>query len=89
MQNAGQHCYYAGMPAITLRNVPPQLHDEMRVRAALTRRSLQEYVMGLMEADAELPPVDEVLDRVEARLRRTRTRLPASEILAALDEDRE
>lgn len=77
------------MPAITLRNVPANLHEEIRIRAARSGRSLQEYVLGLLEAEAQLPPIEDVLDRVEMRLRRTGTRLPTSETLAALDEGRE
>jgi antitoxin FitA len=77
------------MVAITVRNVPLELHEEMATRAARARRSLQEYILGLMEADAEFPPLDEVLDQIERRVLQSGSRLPVAAILAGLDEDRD
>ncbi len=73
---------------ITVRNVPEAVRDELAARAALARKSMQEYLRGELERLASRPSIDRWLERVCERQNTTGTRLPASEILRHLDAGR-
>lgn len=55
------------MPSIQIKDVPADTHAVLRQRAAQSRRSLQEYLLGKLIADAEMPTVDELLARAGGR----------------------
>ena len=74
--------------AITIRNVPDEVRDELAARAARTGRSLQEYLLRQLADLASRPSIDDVIARARARTRATGTRLDPHEILAARDADR-
>jgi len=76
------------MAAITVRNVPDQVRDELAARAARSGRSLQEYLLNQLVEMASQPSLDEVISRARARVATTRTRLSTVDILAARDADR-
>jgi plasmid stability protein len=76
------------MVAITIRDIPDDVRDELAVRAARTGKSLQEYLRGMLIDTASKPTVDEVLRRARARVETTGSRLDAATILAAKDADR-
>ena len=76
------------MPAITIRDVPTDVRDELAARAARSGRSLQEYLRGMLIDTAARPTVDDVLVRARARVAATGTRVDAAEILAARDAAR-
>lgn len=76
------------MPAITIRNVPAEVRDELAARAARSGRSLQEYLAAELAALAARPTVEEVLARVEARIAGSDSRFTTADILAARDADR-
>jgi antitoxin FitA len=76
------------MAAITVRNVPDEVRDELAARAARSGRSLQEYLLNQFVEMASRPSLDEVIARARARVAATRTRLNASDIVAARDADR-
>jgi plasmid stability protein len=76
------------MAAITVRNVPDQVRDELAARAARSGRSLQEYLLNQFVEMASQPSLDEVISRARARVAATRTRLSSVDILAARDADR-
>jgi plasmid stability protein len=76
------------MAAITVRNVPDQVRDELAARAARSGRSLQEYVLNQLIEMASQPTLDEVISRARARVATTRTQLNPADILAARDADR-
>lgn len=81
------------MTAITIRDVPPDVRDELAARAARAARSgrsLQEYLRAMLIDTASRPSVDDVLARARARARvaAAGTRVDAAEILAARDADR-
>jgi antitoxin FitA len=76
------------MAAITVRNVPDQVRDELAARAARSGRSLQVYLLNQFVEMASQPSLDEVISRARARVAATRTRLSSVDILAARDEDR-
>ncbi len=76
------------MAAITVRNVPEPVRDELAARAARSGRSLQEYLLNQLVEMASQPTLDEVVSTARARVAATRTRLSPADILAARDADR-
>jgi antitoxin FitA len=74
--------------AITVRDVPDEVRDELAARAARAGKSLQEYLRGMLIETAARPPVDDVIARARARVAATGVRVEASSILAARDADR-
>lgn len=74
--------------AITVRNVPDDVRDELAARAAQSGRSLQEYLLTHLVEVASQPTVDAVIRRARERSQVTGTRLDVAAILADRDEDR-
>ena len=52
---------------IQIRNVPVQLHRKLKARAALAGMSLSEYLLAEIQRFAELPTLEEMLQRIESR----------------------
>ena len=76
------------MVAVTIRNVPEQVRDELAARAAREGQSLQEYLRSLLVNTAGSPTVGEVLARARARVAATGVRLDPAATVAAKDADR-
>lgn len=76
------------MVAVTIRNVPEDVRDELAARAARSGRSLQEYLVGKLVELASRPDLDSVLDSARARVRAAGTSVPVADILAARDAGR-
>lgn len=74
--------------AITVRDVPDDVRDELAARAARAGKSLQEYLRGMLVDSAARPPVDDVIARARGRVAATGARVDAGSILAARDADR-
>jgi len=74
--------------AITVRDVPNEVHDELAGRAGRAGKSLQEYLRGMLIDTASRHPVDEVIARARARVAATGVRVDAASILRARDADR-
>jgi plasmid stability protein len=74
--------------AITVRDVPDEVRDELAARAARAGKSLQEYLRGMLVDSAARPPVEDVIARARARIQATGVRADAESILAARDADR-
>jgi plasmid stability protein len=74
--------------AITVRNVPDEVRDELAARAARAGKSLQEYLRGMLIDTASRPSLEDVIARARARVAATGARISADEILAARDADR-
>jgi antitoxin FitA len=74
--------------AVTVRDVPEPVRDELAARAARAGKSLQEYLRGLLVDTAARPPVDDVIARARARVATTAVRVATESILAARDVDR-
>lgn len=55
------------MPSVQVKDVPEDVHGVLRRRAAAAGKSLQEYLLGRLIEEAELPTVDEVLARAGGR----------------------
>jgi antitoxin FitA len=76
------------MVAVTVRDVPDDIRDELASRAARAGKSLQEYLRGVLIAAAEKPSLDDVLARARARVMATAVHVDAAATLAARDADR-
>jgi len=74
--------------AITIRDIPDEVRDELAARAARAGKSLQEYLRGMLIGSAARPPVDDVIARARARVAATGVRVDAESILSARDADR-
>lgn len=74
--------------AITVRDVPDEVRDELAARAARAHQSLQEYLRCMLIDSAARPPVADVVARARARVEVTGSTLDAASILAARDADR-
>jgi plasmid stability protein len=74
--------------AVTVREVPDDVRDELAARAARAGKSLQEYLRGMLVELVARPSVDDVIARSRARVDATGVRASAESILAARDADR-
>ena len=74
--------------AITIRDVPEETRDELASRAALSGRSLQEYVRSQLIELARRPDAEVLLARIRDRKQRTGSRLPVESILGHRDAER-
>jgi plasmid stability protein len=74
--------------AITIRDVPDEVRDELAARAARSGQSLQEYLRGMLVESTARPPVADVIARARARVTATASRVSAEAILRARDGDR-
>jgi antitoxin FitA len=74
--------------AITVRDVPDGVRDELAARAARAHQSLQEYLRSMLIDSAGRAPVGDVIARARARVEVTGSTMSAASILAARDADR-
>lgn len=74
--------------AVTIRDVPDRVRDELAARAARSGQSLQEYLKAILVHSASRPTLDEVLARARARVRATGVQVDAQDTLVARDADR-
>jgi plasmid stability protein len=74
--------------SITIRDVPDETRDELAGRAALSGRSLQEYLRARLIELARQPDAEALVQRIHARKTATGSSLPADRILPHRDEDR-
>jgi len=73
---------------ITIRNVPEEVRDELAVRAARQRQSMQEFLRAELERIASRPSLDAWLQGVRERKTVAETRVEADRILRARDAGR-
>ena len=74
--------------SITIRDVPDETRDELAARAALTGRSLQEYLRARLVDLARQPDAEALVARARSRKIAMGTSLPTDRILAHRDADR-
>jgi plasmid stability protein len=55
------------MSALQLRDVPEDIHRELKVRAARAGQSLSEYALAVLARHVATPTLDEIVDRVARR----------------------
>ena len=77
------------MVAITIRNIPDDVRNELAARAARKGRSLQEFLRGMLIQTAATPAVDDVIARARAQAVASGVHLDAAAILEAKDADRQ
>jgi antitoxin FitA len=74
--------------AVTIRNVPEAVRDELAARAARSGRSLQEYLLSHLVEVASQPTMEETVQRARQRAHVTGTVLDAAAIVGDRDADR-
>ncbi|SDP38464.1 FitA-like ribbon-helix-helix domain-containing protein [Actinacidiphila guanduensis] len=74
------------MTAITIRDVPDETVNALKVRAAQAGKSLQAYALELLSREAAKPTLAEMAARLD---RETRTTLRTTDILGAIDDGRD
>jgi hypothetical protein len=74
---------YGLVPAIQIRDVPPQLHERLRRKAEAEHVSLSTYVLRLLERDAGRPLTSEWLASLTDR-----EPVSGANVTAVLDDDR-
>lgn len=55
------------MKHLQIRNVPDELHRELKARAALEGRSLSEFALAQLRRSLERPTRTDVLQRIRSR----------------------
>lgn len=88
MQSAASAATLEAVPSMTIRNVPPEVRNELAARAARKGQSLQEYILGELTRLAEKPTMDELTDRVRERVRRSKYKIDMDWVIAELRERR-
>lgn len=73
---------------ITIRNVPEDVRDQLKARAASRGQSMQEYLRSELERLAAKPTLEAWLARVRARKQASTNRVTTESILEARDADR-
>jgi antitoxin FitA len=73
------------MTAITIRDVPDDTVNALKVRAAQAGKSLQAYALELLSREAAKPTLAEMATRLE---RETRTELSTPDILDVIEDGR-
>lgn len=74
--------------SITIRNIPDETRNELASRAALSGRSMQEYLRTELIKIADRPDPEVLMARVRERVQRTGTHISVEEILRHRDADR-
>ena len=74
--------------AITIRNVPQKTRDELAARAAREGTSLQQFLRATLINLAEVPTVDQILDRAVVRKRAADLHIDAQTILDDIRAER-
>ncbi len=74
--------------SITIRDIDDDVRDELAARAALTGRSLQEYLRTKLTQIARSPDSEVLLARIRSRKQSTGSTLSAETILRHRDAGR-
>ncbi len=73
---------------ITIRNVPEDVRDELAVRAARNRQSMQAFILGELERIARRPSNADLMKLVGERVTETKTSIGSDTIVQMIREDR-
>ena len=74
--------------SITIREIPDETSEELAARAALTGRSLQEYLRAQLVELANTPDAEVWMARVRARKAATGSSIIVERVLDQRDADR-
>ncbi len=77
--------YDASMTALTIRDVPDDQIQTLKVRAAQAGKSLQAYFLDLIARETSKPTMAEMVARLN---RETTASVSTQDVLAAIDEAR-
>jgi plasmid stability protein len=55
------------MAALQVRDIPDDIHDTLRLRAAAAGQSLSEYALGILRSSTEKPTLAEFRERIRRR----------------------
>ena len=82
-------CLYAGNMSkmIQIRNVPDEVHRTLKARAAREGMTLSDYIKRELKKSAELPSMQEWLDRM-GKLKPIPTKRSAAEVIRELRDSR-
>lgn len=73
---------------ITIRDIPEEVRDRLKVRAASRGQSMQRYLRGELKRLVAKPTVQEWIESVRADKRSSNNRVTTESILEARDADR-
>ena len=79
-------CYTACMTAITIRDVPGPILENLKQKAAQSGKSLQSFLLDVISREAKTVPVAELMEQLE---REAHVTLSTDEILDAVAGGRE
>ena len=74
--------------AVTVRDVPQEVRDELAARAARKGQSLQEYLRARLIAEASKPAVDDALSEIRRYVAVSGAELSVERVLSDRDADR-
>lgn len=77
--------HHMRMTMIQIRNVPEQLHRELKVRAARAGMTLSDYLLGVVRGAVQRPEPEELLRRVRERSPVYPSESPADAVRAERD----
>ena len=75
--------------SITIRDVPRSVRNELASRAALEGKSLQKYLLALLEQTVARPSMEALMQRIREQKRAAGTRVSVADILESRDSGRE
>jgi plasmid stability protein len=81
-------CYSHAMGNLQIKNLPDDVHEELRRRAAEQGLSLRDYVVRLIRRDLAMPSAKEWLAAVDERPR-TKLARPVADYIREDREERE
>jgi plasmid stability protein len=70
---------------IQIRNVPDEVHRQLKARAALAGRSLSDYLLDEIRRSAEAPTINELRARLAQRSAPVLSESPADAVRAERD----
>ena len=89
MNDLPKCCYSDCMAvAVTVRDVPQDVRDELAARAARKGQSLQEYLRARLIAEASKPAVDDLIDEIRRYASIGGRSLSVDRVLSDRDADR-
>lgn len=74
------------MGAIQVKNVPPDLHEQIRTRASVEGRSVGDYVLDVLQRDLAVPSTREWLEGLAGE--EPVSGISSADIVTAIDEGR-
>ena len=73
---------------ITIRNVPEEMRDELKLRAARNRQSMQAFMLSELERILSRPTNEELMKRAAERAATFGSRMGSDKIVEMIREDR-